>query len=411
VRGALLASVHAGAPWGLALPQSETEGILAEVLAGFGGSVERRTRLTDLRQSGDGVAVVLFVIVTGVYALSTSGHAMPEDTTILSFGLETFLRMGGGGALVGLVLGGAFTVVTRQIDDHLIETTLTTLLAYGSFLVAEQLHCSGVLSTVFAGIVAGSLALLADAGHMLTDCASLALAWMAFRIGRRPHDARRTYGYHRFQVLAAFVNGAALIAVVGWIAIEAARRLLAPAPVEGGLMLLIAALGLLVNIVAFAILHGGDRDNLNVRGAALHVLGDLLGSVAAIVAGAVIFWTGWTPIDPLLSVLVALLILRSAWLLVQKSAHILLEGTPDWLDVEALKADLVAAVPAVQDVHHVHAWMLTSERPLLTLHARVRADADHDQVLKAVQEALAREHGIDHATIQIEPAGCTDEAR
>jgi len=275
------------------------------------------------------------------------------------------------------------------------------MLLTGGFMLAE----------VAGGVVAGSLALLADAGHMLTDCASLALAWMAFRIGRRPHDARRTYGYHRFQVLAAFVNGLALIAIVLWIAIEAARRLLAPVEVLGGLMLAVAVVGLLVNLVVFWILHGGDRANLNIQGAVLHVLGDLLGSVAAIVAALVIFWTGWMPIDPLLSLLVALLIMRSAWLLVRKSGHILLEGTPEWLDVDELRRSLVAAVPPVEDIHHVHAWMLTSERPLLTLHARVRADADHDQVLKAVQEALAREHGIDHATIQIEPAGCTDEAR
>ncbi len=275
-----------------------------------------------------------------------------------------------------------------------------TLLLTAGFMVAE----------VLGGIAAGSLALLADAGHMLTDTASLTLAWAAFRIGRRPQDARRTYGYHRFQVLAAFVNGVTLIAVVGWIAIEAGRRLLAPAPVAGGLMLVIAGLGLLVNILAFAILHGGDRDNLNIRGAALHVIGDLLGSVAAIIAGAVIYTTSWTPIDPLLSLLVALLILRSAWLLVRKSAHILLEGTPDWLDVEALKADLVAAIPAVEDVHHVHAWMLTSERPLLTMHARVQSGADHDHVLRAIQKVLEHSHGIGHATIQIEPADCPDEA-
>ena len=262
---------------------------------------------------------------------------------------------------------------------------------------------------VLGGLAAGSLALLADAGHMLTDTASLTLAWMAFRIGRRPQDARRTYGYHRFQVLAAFVNGVTLILVVGWIAIEAARRLLAPAPVEGGLMLVIAGLGLLVNIVAFALLHGGDRDNLNIRGAALHVMGDLLGSIAAIVAGAVIYATDWTPIDPLLSLLVALLILRSAWLLVRRSAHILLEGTPDWLDVDQLKTDLVAAIPAILDVHHVHAWMLTTERPLITMHARVRTGADHDQILRAIQTVLAHNHGITHATIQIEPGECADE--
>jgi cobalt-zinc-cadmium efflux system protein len=275
-----------------------------------------------------------------------------------------------------------------------------TLVLTAVFMVAE----------VAGGIAAGSLALLADAGHMLTDTASLTLAWAAFRIGRRPHDAKRSYGYHRFQVLAAFVNGVALIAVVGWIAIEAIRRLLAPIAVEGGLMLVIAGLGLLVNVAAFAILHGGERENLNIQGAALHVLGDLLGSVAAIVAGGVIYATGWTPIDPLLSVLVALLILRSAWLLVRRSAHILLEGTPDWLDVDELKTGLIAAIPAVQDVHHVHAWMLTSERALLTMHACIQDGADRDRTLLAIRLFLERDYGIGHATIQLEPAGCADEA-
>jgi cobalt-zinc-cadmium efflux system protein len=274
------------------------------------------------------------------------------------------------------------------------------MLLTGSFMVAEAI----------GGIVSGSLALLADAGHMLTDAASLALAWAAFRIARRPHDARRTYGYHRFQVLAAFVNGVALIAIVGWIAIEAVRRLLEPVEVLGGLMLTIAVLGLLVNIAAFAILHGGDRENLNLQGAALHVLGDLLGSIAAIVAAIVILWTGWMPIDPLLSILVALLILRSAWFLVRRSAHILLEGTPDWLDIEELRAELTAAVPEVQEVHHVHAWLLTSERPLMTMHARVREGANHHEVLIAIGRFLDDRFGIGHATVQIEASGCADDA-
>ena len=275
------------------------------------------------------------------------------------------------------------------------------MLLTGGFMVVE----------VAGGIAAGSLALLADAGHMLTDCAALALAWMAFRIGRRPQDARRSYGYHRFQVLAAFVNGIALIAIVGWIVIEAVRRLLAPVEVLGGLMLVIAVLGLLVNLAAFWILHGGDRENLNIQGAALHVLGDLLGSIAAIVAALVIFWTGWTPIDPLLSLLVALLILRSAWLLVRKSGHILLEGTPDWLDVEQLRSELTAAIPEVENIHHVHCWMLTQERPLLTMHARLRAGADHYEVLLAIRRVLERDYGIGHATIQIEPAHSADDVR
>ncbi|MGH6916015.1 MAG: cation diffusion facilitator family transporter, partial [Geminicoccales bacterium] len=230
---------------------------------------------------------------------------------------------------------------------------LLALILTGGFMVVE----------VAGGLAAGSLALIADAGHMLTDTVSLALAFVAFRIGRWPQDSRRTYGYHRFQVLAAFVNGLTLVAIVGWIAIEAIRRLLEPVEVLGGLMLAIALIGLFVNLAAFAILHGGDRRNLNIRGAALHVLADLLGSVAAIVAAMVITWTGWMPIDPLLSLLVAGLILRSAWSLVRRSAHILLEGAPDWLDDAELRDALVAAVPAVRDVHHVHVWMLTLERP------------------------------------------------
>jgi cobalt-zinc-cadmium efflux system protein len=170
-------------------------------------------------------------------------------------------------------------------------------------------------------------------------------------------------------------------------------------------------LGLLVNLAAFWILHGGDRENLNIQGAALHVLGDLLGSIAAIVAALVIVWTGWTPIDPLLSLLVALLILRSAWLLVRKSGHILLEGTPDWLDVEQLSAELAAAIPEVENIHHVHCWMLTQERPLLTMHARLRAGADQYEVLLAIRQLLKRDYGIGHATIQIEPAHAADDLR
>jgi cobalt-zinc-cadmium efflux system protein len=267
------------------------------------------------------------------------------------------------------------------------------------------------LAEVIGGILSGSLALLADAGHMLTDTASLALAWVAFRVARRPSDAMRTYGYHRFQVLAAFVNGVTLMAIVGWIAIEAIRRLFDPIEVLGGMMLTVAALGLVVNLVAFAILHGAERHNLNVRGAALHVLGDLLGSLAAIVAALVILSIGWTPIDPLLSLLVAALILRSAWFLVRKSSHVLLEGTPEWLDVDELKIALIRAVPDVDDVHHVHAWMLTGERPLMTLHVNVCRTADHQAALIAITRFLQNEYGIDHATVQIELAGCADVMR
>jgi len=272
------------------------------------------------------------------------------------------------------------------------------MLLTGGFMVVE----------VAGGIVSGSLALLADAGHMLTDSAALALAWLAFRVVRRPPDPSRSYGYHRFQVLAAFVNGITLVGVVGWIAIEAVRRLFAPPEILGGTMLAVAVAGLLANLAAFAILHGGDRANLNIHGAALHVLGDLLGSVAALIAAGVILTTGWLPIDPLLSLFVALLICRSAWLLLRKSGHILLEGTPEWLDVAEMRAELRRAVPAVEDIHHVHAWSLTPERALLTLHATVRPGADRERVLAAIQSCLRDRFGMEHATVQIETGPCAD---
>jgi cobalt-zinc-cadmium efflux system protein len=275
------------------------------------------------------------------------------------------------------------------------------MLVTGAFMLVE----------VVGGLISGSLALLADAGHMLTDTASLALAWFAFRLGRKPADNARSYGYQRFQVLAAFINGATLIAIVGWIAVEAVGRLLSPQPVMGGTMMAVAVLGLIVNLVAFRLLHGGDQHNLNLRGAALHVLGDLLGSLAAIAAAVVILTTGWTPIDPLLSLLVAALILRSAWMLVRQSGHILLEGTPSHLDIEEIKRELPAAVPAVSDVHHVHAWSLTAERPLVTLHANVREGADHSRVLQAIKAHLSDRFAVEHSTVQLEPGPCADDAR
>lgn len=268
-------------------------------------------------------------------------------------------------------------------------------------LVAFGLTASFMLAEVAGGVISGSLALLADAGHMLTDAASLALALFAFRLARRPADAARTYGWHRVQVLAAFVNALALLVIVAWIAWEAVARLLAPQPVGGGMMLGVAVVGLAVNVAAFAVLHGGDQQNVNLRGAALHVLGDLLGSVAAIVAALVILWTGWTPIDPILSLLVALLILRTTMPLLRRTAHILLEGTPEALDVASLR-DHVATVDGVVEVHHVHAWMLTPDRNLVTLHARILPGTDDATVLHRIHHELRERFDVGHATVQIE---------
>ena len=240
---------------------------------------------------------------------------------------------------------------------------------------------------VVGGLISGSLALLADAAHMLTDAAALALAWVAFRLARRPADPRRSYGYHRGQVLAAFTNGAVLIAIVFWIFVEALQRLRDPVPVEGGLMLIVAVLGLVVN----------------------HVLGDLLGSAAAVLGAVVILWTGWTPIDPLLSLLVGLLVLRSAWFIVRDSVHILLEGTPTGIDPQGLRRTLMEDIPALEDVHHIHAWSLTPERPLLTLHAQIAETADAQAALLRVKQVLASRFGIAHSTVQVERGPCGDD--
>jgi cobalt-zinc-cadmium efflux system protein len=270
--------------------------------------------------------------------------------------------------------------------------------------LALVLTAGFMLVEVAGGILSGSLALLADAGHMLTDTGALALALYALRMSARPATPQRSFGHHRHQVLAAFINGGVLIGVAAWIVIEAVRRLASPEPVLGGPMLAVAGAGLAVNVIAYLVLHGGSRGNLNLEGASLHVLSDLLGSVAAIAAAGVILITGWTPIDPILSVLVALLILRGAWRLAGRSWHVLMEGAPPGFDVARLRGDLIAAVPGVTDIHHVHAWSLTPERPLITLHARIAPGADHDAVLAALQQVLSQRFGFGHATIQVERA-------
>lgn len=261
----------------------------------------------------------------------------------------------------------------------------------GAFMIAE----------VVGGVVSGSLALIADAGHMLTDFASLVLAWLAFRLARRPADWQRTYGFDRFSVLAAFVNGLSLFAIAAWIVYEAIHRLREPGEVMGGLMLWVAVGGLVVNIVAFIVLTRGEKsDNLNVRAAALHVAGDLFGSIAAIAASLVIIFTGWTPIDPLLSVLVVLIILRSAWAVVKESGHILLEGAPDHLDRREL-AERLQAIEGVEQVGHIHAWSVTQERPMVTLEITAAAGRDPHAIKQAAKEILRRDYHVDHATVEM----------
>ena len=277
---------------------------------------------------------------------------------------------------------------------------MIALVLTGTFMVVE----------VVGGIISGSLALLADAGHMLTDTMALALAAMAFHVSKRPPDGNLTYGYQRFQILAAFVNGLSLLAIVGWILFEAVSRFITPRDILGETMLVVAAAGLVVNLISFAVLHTGDQENLNIRGAALHVAGDLLGSIAAIVAAIVIIYTGWMLIDPLLSIAVAGLILRSAWSLVKRSAHVLLEGAPEWLDVQSMQQRIVANVPGVGEIHHVHIWGLTPQQLMLTMHMSLRGPVDsQSDVIRRVKSFLQEEYGIGHSTIELEVDGCADD--
>lgn len=261
----------------------------------------------------------------------------------------------------------------------------------GGFMFAE----------VFGGIISGSLALIADAGHMLTDFASLVLAWLAFRLARRPADWKRTYGFDRFSVLAALVNGLSLFVIAIWITIEAIRRLNNPQEILGGLMLWVALGGLVINILAFWMLTRGENDNLNVRAAALHVAGDLAGSVAALVASLVIIYTGWTPIDPILSGFVVLLILKSAYTVVKKSTHILLEGAPHGFDQGEVARVLIDEIDGVAAVEHLHAWSVTQERPMATMEVRLHPKSDQKKVKEAIKSVMREQFKIEHVTVEI----------
>ena len=287
----------------------------------------------------------------------------------------------------------------HEASESNLKRVMIALVLTGTFMFVE----------VVGGILSGSLALLADAGHMLTDTMALALAAAAFHVSKRPPGGSLTYGYQRFQILAAFVNGLSLLFIVGWILYEAVERFIYPRDILGETMLVVAAAGLVVNIFSFAVLHTGDQENLNIRGAALHVAGDLLGSVAAIVAAIVIIYTGWTLIDPILSIAVAMLILRSAWSLVKRSAHVLLEGAPDWLDVADMQERVVANVPDVSGIHHVHVWGLTPQQLMLTMHVTLAVNVpSQSDVVRRVKAFVEQEYGIGHSTVEVEIDGCAD---
>ncbi|RRH75524.1 cation diffusion facilitator family transporter [Falsigemmobacter faecalis] len=254
------------------------------------------------------------------------------------------------------------------------------------------------------GWLSGSLALVADSGHMLSDAAALALALVAYRVARRAADEAASYGYHRVRVLAALANGAALLLLVAWITWEAVTRLRTPVEVMAGPMLVVAVIGLLVNLIGAFVLMRGEGSDQNLKGALLHVIGDLLGSVGAIGASVGIMLTGWMPLDPILSVLVAVLVLRSAWGLVKASLHVLLQGTPAGLAPEVICADL-EGLAQVAAAGHVHVWTLTDERYVATVHVSAADGAEPLDLPDLVRARLAQRFGIEHATVEVNRAG------
>lgn len=272
----------------------------------------------------------------------------------------------------------------------------------------EHRHLTGALALTLgfalveavAGWWSGSLALIADAGHMLTDSTALALAALAAWLARRPPSDRHTYGLVRAEVLAALANGLIMLGLIGFIAFEAVQRFQQPRDIRGEAVLVVAVIGLLVNLlVAWRLARGGQ--DLNTRAALLHVMGDLLGSVAAITAGVVILTTGWTPIDPLLSLVVAGLILFSAWRLLSEALQVLLEGVPPHIDIQAVGRDLVA-LKGVRSVHDLHIWTLSSGKIALSAHLDLERLDDWPRILLQARTLLAREHGIGHVTLQPE---------
>jgi len=266
--------------------------------------------------------------------------------------------------------------------------------------IALALTATFLVAEVVGGIMSNSLALLADAGHMLTDVAALGLSLFVAWFCRKPETPKRTYGYLRLEILAAFVNGATLLLLSAWIIWEALARLRDPEPIASGIMFIVATGGLLINVAAAVILRPSRETSLNVRGAYLHVLGDLLGSVGTLVAALLVRYTGWHAADPVASIFVTVVVMRSAWRLVRESVDILLESTPAHISAGAVRAQ-IEAIPGIESVHDLHVWTVTSNVVAMSAHAIVREPERHQHVLEHVHDAMQL-FGIHHVTIQLE---------
>ncbi|QEI07325.1 cation diffusion facilitator family transporter [Pigmentiphaga aceris] len=275
-----------------------------------------------------------------------------------------------------------------------------------SLRIALALTASFLVVQVIAGLMTQSLALLSDAAHMFTDAAALAIALAAIQIAKRPADKRRTFGYHRFEILAAAFNAMLLFMVAIYIVIEAWQRIFSPVQIESTGMLVVAVLGLVVNLISMRLLSQGKDSSLNVKGAYLEVWADMLGSVGVIIGALVIRFTGWGWVDSVVAVLIGLWVLPRTWVLLKSSLNILLEGVPEDLDIDAVERTILA-VPGVLSIHDLHVWSLTSGKPSLTVHAVVDPVIDAEtEVVPAIRRALIAAHGIAHSTVQCERVPC-----
>lgn len=268
-----------------------------------------------------------------------------------------------------------------------------------------------LIMELIGGALSNSLALLSDAGHVFTDLVALSLSCIAYRMTTKKADNNRSYGYHRLQVMAAFVNGVSLFVVAILIVFEACKRFINPVDVQWQLMILVALFGLGTNLLVFCIMHRKHEDDINIKSAVLHVVADLLGSIAAVLSALGIMLSGWHIIDPLLSVVVSTIMLSSSWKVIRYSSNILMEGKPDHLDVEEIKQQIKLMEPAVVDVHHVHLWMLTAGYPIMTMHIRVAGYAetdDHLHLRRTIKGMLQNKFNISHVTVEIEQEECSD---
>lgn len=259
-----------------------------------------------------------------------------------------------------------------------------------------------MIAEVVGGLLSHSLALLADAGHMFSDAAALALAWFALWFARQPASSQHTFGYYRTEILAALANGVALIAVAIYILVEAVQRISDPPEVQAGLMMAVAAGGLVVNVAGLWLLHGARSHSLNVRGAWLHVLSDLLGSVQALIAGGLIWLYGWHWADPVASIVIALLIAHSSWALLRDCVSILMQRAPSHINVEEVRG-AISEMEGVIGLCDLHVWTLTSGMESLSAHVIVDEGLDGVSMLRAVRERISERFGIDHMTVQLEP--------